>query len=199
MATRIASSARPGRGRTPRPRGEVRALIERGPRSLFSYFRALRLSTIAIAARVGLEHLRRDSLLRIPGGERTCIDDDARYLSLGCCRVAGNDRLATTGGVGAAHEIELDSSDVPWATARLGSDDINPSAYAASGGHLSDREVASIHGQGSSGHPGRFIARQIDRHTGNILRSAEPADGMRSGSFPTNRCWIRSVADDRRS
>jgi len=35
---------------------------------LFSYFRALRLSTIAIAARVGLEHLQKDSLLPIPGG-----------------------------------------------------------------------------------------------------------------------------------
>jgi hypothetical protein len=68
MATRNGSSARPGRGRTPRPCGEPRARIERGPRSLFSYVRALRLSTIAIAARVGLEHLQKDSLLRIPGG-----------------------------------------------------------------------------------------------------------------------------------
>jgi hypothetical protein len=35
---------------------------------LFSYFRALRLSTIAIPARVGLEHLKKDSLLQIPAG-----------------------------------------------------------------------------------------------------------------------------------
>ena len=65
-----------------------------------------------------------------------------------------------------------------------------PSAHAASGWHLSDREIASIHRPDSPGHPGRFIARQINRRTCNILRPAEPADGMRGGSFPTNRCWI---------
>jgi hypothetical protein len=53
--------------------------------------------------------------------------------------------------------------------------------------------------QNSSSHPERFIARQIDRQTCNILRSAEPADGMRSGSFPPNCSWIGSRANDSRS
>src|ERR1035437_16889 len=51
----------------------------------------------------------------------------------------------------------------------------NPSAHATSRGHLSHREIASIHRQDSSGHPGRFIARQIDRQSCNILWPAEPA------------------------
>ena len=59
-------------------------------------------------------------------------------------------------------------------------------------------EIASIDGQDSSGHPGRFIARQIDRQSCNILGSAEPADGMCRGSFPTNCCWIGSLGDDSR-
>ena len=90
----------------------------------------------------------------------------------------------------------------PWEGVRVGSGILKllgafwdklegtPSAHAASGWHLSDREIASIHRPDSSGHPGRFIARQINRRTCNILRPAEPADGMRGGSFPTNRCWI---------
>jgi hypothetical protein len=57
---RSGSSARPGGVRTPRLCAEPRARIERGPRSLFSYFRALRRPTIAIAAGVGLEQLQKD-------------------------------------------------------------------------------------------------------------------------------------------
>ena len=78
-----------------------------------------------------------------------------------------------------------------------------PSAHPASGWHLSDREIASIHGQDSPGHPGRFIAHQIDRHTCNILRSAEPPMGCAavlsrrtaagSGAWPMTAA-VRSVS-----
>ena len=61
---------------------------------------------------------------------------------------------------------------------------------------LSQREIASIHRQDGAGHPGRFIARQINCQTRYILRSAESANGMRSGSFPANCCGINGLPED---
>src|SRR5579863_8434859 len=65
-----------------------------------------------------------------------------------------------------------------------------PVAIAESG-----REIPSIHRQGSSRHPGRFIARQIDRQSCDILRSAKPADGMCSGSLLTKSYWVACLTN----